>query len=244
MHAAVVRSFDTVPKCESVEIPQPTGEHEELITVLAAGLHPRVRSQADGSHYTSTGELPLIPGIDGVGRLPNGSLVYFAVPETAFGSMAEKTVIDLRHSLPIPEGADPIQIAAAMNPAMSSWVALRRRINFQPGQQVLVLGATGNSGQMAVRIAKLLGASRVIGAGRDPQRLNELYALGADEIVSLNGDPKEAADRVAEVASEVDVVIDYLWGKTAELVIPSLLTSALIEVARYTGSKLVPWLVL
>ena len=139
--------------------------------MIASGLHRRVRSQADGSHYTSTGALPLVPGVDGVGRLPDGTLRYFALGDTTSGAMAEQTVIDLRQSFELPGGSDPVQVAAAMNPAMSSWVALRRRIDFQPGQAVLVLGATGSSGQMAVQVAKQLGAGRVIAAGRNPERL-------------------------------------------------------------------------
>ena len=125
--------FDHPPRYEDFAAPLPSGEHEELILVLAAGLHPRVRSQANGSHYTSTDELPLIPGIDGVGRRPDGSLVYFILPDTVYGTMAERTVIDPRRSIPLPSGADPILLAAAMNPGMSSWVALQERVTFSAG---------------------------------------------------------------------------------------------------------------
>ncbi|MBA2937566.1 zinc-binding alcohol dehydrogenase family protein [Paenibacillus sp. CGMCC 1.16610] len=223
MHAAVVRSFDTAPKYEIFDTPIPSEKNEVLIDVIAAGLHPRVRSQANGSHYTSSDKLPVVPGIDGVGRMANGQSIYFVAPDSALGTFAEKAVINPRRSVALPEGVDPILIAAAMNPAMSSWVAMRRRIDFQQGQKVLVLGATGNSGQMAVQIAKLLGASQVIGAGRDENRLNGLKDLGADATVSLVGDPEEAAERLGEIASEVDVVIDYLWGKPAELAMYPLL---------------------
>ena len=89
MHAAVVRSFDRPPRYETVETPEAGGEHELLVDVLAAGLHPRVRSTADGSHYTSGDELPLIPGIDGVGRTPDGDLVYFVLPDSTLGAMAD-----------------------------------------------------------------------------------------------------------------------------------------------------------
>jgi hypothetical protein len=171
MHAAVVRSFDRPPRYETVETPEAGGEHELLVDVLAAGLHPRVRSTADGSHYTSGDELPLIPGIDGVGRTPDGDLVYFVLPDTTLGAMAERTVIDRRRSVVLPADSDVAATAAAMNPAMSSWIALRTRIAIRPGQRVLVLGATGNAGQMAVEIAKHLGASHVIAAGRNAERL-------------------------------------------------------------------------
>jgi NADPH:quinone reductase-like Zn-dependent oxidoreductase len=214
MRAAVVTSFDTPPSFQSFPTPTPQAPEEVLIDVIAAGLHPRVRSQADGSHYTSSDELPLVPGIDGVGRAPDGTLRYFILPDTAMGAMAEQTVIDLRRSVILPEDSDPVLIAAAMNPAMSSWVALRRRISFPPGQSVLVLGATGNAGQLAVQIAKSLGASQVIGAGRRPAKLRALRDLGADETVLLSGDPADIARRLGQAGRDVDVVIDYLWGET------------------------------
>ncbi len=108
---------------------------DTVIDVIAAGLHPRVRSQADGSHYTSTDELPLVPGIDGVGRGADGLLRYFILPDARVGAMAEQTVIDTRRSIVLPEDSDPIAVAAAMNPAMSSWVALRQRVQFQAGHR-------------------------------------------------------------------------------------------------------------
>src|SRR5271170_6417275 len=186
MHAAVVTTFGAAPRYQEFPVPVPAGDSEMLIDVLAAGLHPRVRSQADGSHYTSTDELPLVPGIDGVGRGPDGRLRYFVLPDTAMGAMAEQTVIDTRRSVVLPDTTDPVAVAAAMNPAMSSWVALRQRVPFQAGQDVLVLGATGNAGQLAVQIAKLFGAGQIIAAGRDPQRLASLPALGATATVPLS----------------------------------------------------------
>ncbi len=212
MHAAVVTAFDTPPAYREFPRPTPQTADEILVDVVASGLHPRVRSQADGSHYTSSGELPLVPGIDGVGRAPDGTLHYFVLPDTTAGAMAEQTVIDQRRSVALPAGADPILVAAAMNPVMSSWIALRRRIEFEPGQTVLVLGATGSAGRMAVQVAKHLGASRVIGAGRDARRLSALADLGADATVRL--DSAAALGDLAQLARDVDVVIDYLWGPT------------------------------
>ncbi len=102
-----------------------------------------------------------------------------------------------------------------MNPAMSSWVALRRRIAMPRGARVLVLGATGNAGRLAIQVAKHLGAATVIAAGRGSDRLDALAELGADQTVSLDGDPDEVATRVGDAAGEVDVVLDYLWGQPA-----------------------------
>ena len=131
-----------------------------LVNVLAAGLHPRVRSGAAGVHYTSTGTLPMIPGIDAVGRRPDGKLIYFVAGDDALGTMADKAVADVRRAIELPDGVNVAKIAAAMNPAMSSWVALRLRVPIEPGQSVLVLGVTGNAGAMAVEVAKRLGAGR------------------------------------------------------------------------------------
>ncbi|MFI6931754.1 zinc-binding alcohol dehydrogenase family protein [Streptomyces sp. NPDC050287] len=236
MRAAVVRSFDAPPCYGEFETPTPSGEHEVLVNVLAAGLHPRVRSSADGSHYTSDGTLPLIPGIDAVGCTADGELLYFVAPDTALGTMAERAVVDRRRAITLPPGTDPLAVAAAMNPGMSSWVALRRRIGFQAGDSILVLGATGNAGQLAVQIAKRLGASRVVGAGRNAQRLDLLMDFGADETVSLDGDEKDVAERLGRAAGDVDVVIDYLWGHPTERAIPALLT------ARPDRSKPLTWI--
>ena len=214
MNAAVVTSFDEPPHYQSFDPPQPRAEHEVLCDVLAVGLHPRVRSGASGSHYTSTGQLPLIPGIDGVARLPDRRRAYFVGPETAFGTMADKAIVDMRRVVILPDDADAVKVAAAMNPAMSSWVALRRRVPLEAGQDVLILGVTGNAGQMAVQIAKRLGARRVIGAGRDKGRLSEVLSLGA-EVVALSDSPKLSAAAIADAACEVDVVLDYLWGAPA-----------------------------
>ncbi len=225
MYAAVVTSFDTAPRYEEFPTPVPAGDDELLVDVLAAGLHPRVRSQASGTHYTSTDELPLVPGIDGVGRGPDGLLRYFILPDTALGSMAEQTVIDSRRSIVLPESSDPVAVAAAMNPAMSSWVAMRQRVQLRTGQSVLVLGATGNAGRLAVQIARLFGADRVIGAGRRADRLARLRAFGATDTVLLEGDAGDDAHRLGLAAADVDVVLDYLWGEPAVAAMTAIVTA-------------------
>jgi NADPH:quinone reductase-like Zn-dependent oxidoreductase len=235
MKAAVVSSFDTAPRYAAYPTPTPHSADEIVVDVLAAGLHPRVRSQADGSHYTSTDELPLVPGIDGVGRGPDGALRYFVLPDTTMGAMAQQTVIDSRRSIVLPDDSDPVAIAAAMNPAMSSWVGLRRRVSFQPGQNVLVLGATGNAGQLAVQIAKLFGAVQIVAVGRDAEKLAALKALGATHTVVLDGG-LDIADRLGHARKDVDVVIDYLWGE------PTADALAAIVPARTDDSRQLTWL--
>ena len=232
MKAAVVRSFEAPPRYEDFELPPLTGPHDVVVDVLAAGLHPRVKSGASGSHYADERVLPMIPGIDAVGRLPDGTLVYCVVHDTRFGTMAEQVVADRRRCVPLAEGADAGVLAAAMNPAMSSWLALRLRAPIQAGQSVFVLGATGNAGRMAIRVAKLLGAGRVVGAGRE---ISRLASAGADEVVSLVGEPEAVSAAIARAASDSDIVLDYLWGEPAKEAMVALLT------ARRDRSKPLDW---
>jgi len=212
MRAAVVSSFSMPPTCRDWPEPVPATADEIAVDVLAAGLHPRVRSQANGSHYSSAGALPLVPGVDGVGRDADGNLRYFILGDTTTGSLAERTVVDRRRSVVLPAATDPVSVAAAMNPAMSSWLALRRRTRIEPGARVAVLGATGNAGRLAVEIARHLGARHVVAAGRDAARLAVLADLGADETVSLAGPADDVARRLGAAAGDADVVLDYLWG--------------------------------
>ena len=205
MKAAVVTSFTEPPHYLDFDVPRPS-DGEITLDVVAVGLHPRTRSGAAGKHYTSSGKLPMIPGVDGVGRRPDGKLVYFVADDDVIGTMAEQAVVDPRRTIELPGDADPARIAAAMNPAMSSWVALRRRVPIRPGQSVLVLGAAGNAGSMAMRVAKLLGAGEVLGAAR------------------RSGDGILALDEVAK-AADVDLVLDYLWGEPAQEAMMAILTS-------------------
>jgi NADPH:quinone reductase-like Zn-dependent oxidoreductase len=236
MNAAVVTSFSEPPHYLPFDVPQPGTGDEMLVDVLAAGLHPRVRSGAAGAHYTSTGTLPMIPGIDAVGRRPDGKLIYFVADDGAPGTMADKTVADARRAIELPDDVNVAKIAAAMNPAMSSWVALRLRVPIEPGQSVLVLGVTGNAGAMAVQVAKLLGAGRVVGAGRDPGRLSAVAAAGADDVIPLTADDQATDTALAAAAAEADIVLDYLWGKPAERAIVALLT------ARSDRSRAMNWI--
>lgn len=234
MHAALVTSFDSAPHLATVPDPEPTRPTEIVVDVLAAGLHPRVRSQADGSHYTSTDELPLVPGIDGVGRGEDGRLRYFVLPDTTLGSMAERTVVDTRRSIVLPDDADPVAVAAAMNPVMSSWIALRARAGIRAGQKVLVLGATGSAGRMAVQVARHLGAGSIVAAARNTSLLADLFGAGPTALVGLGDDPA-TADALGVAAADVDIVLDYLWGA------PTAAAMTAIAHARLDDARSLTW---
>lgn len=225
MKAAVVTDFSQPPRYEVFPEPSALHEHELVVEVLAAGLHPRVRSQANGSHYTSTGTLPMVPGVDGVGRDAEGRLRYFVLDEPTLGAMAERTVIDARRSIVLPDDADPVQVAGAVNPVMSSWLALTKRAAFQRGQSVLIIGATGSAGRMAVQVARHFGAGRIVVAGRNAERLALAASAGAQASVSLLGTDDEISAAIAREAADVDVVLDYVWGPTTTLAMTALITA-------------------
>ena len=177
MNAAVVTSFGEPPHYQPFEVPQPNAADEFIVDVLAVGLHPRVRSGAAGAHYTSSGTLPMIPGGDAVGQRPDGTRVYFVAADDVIGTMADKALASARRSIELPDDADVAKVAAAMNPAMSSWVALRRRVPIRPGQSVLVLGATGNVAKATTESLLKLAALRPVrvqsadrGTGRNARR--------------------------------------------------------------------------
>ncbi|PKV99932.1 NADPH2:quinone reductase [Amycolatopsis echigonensis] len=232
INAAVVESFDEPPHFRSVPAPEAAPGQEE-VEVLAVGVHPATRGIAAGRHYTSPKTLPALAGADAVVRREDGSLAF--VMPMGSGSLAERIVIDPASAIPVPDGADPAVLAATMNPALSSWTALRTRVPFQAGQSVLVHGATGNAGSTAVKVAKHLGAGRVIAAGRNRSRLDELAAEGADAVVQLTPDEDATAAALAEAAANVDVVLDYVWGPPTELAMRAVLG------ARTEHTRLLDW---
>jgi NADPH:quinone reductase-like Zn-dependent oxidoreductase len=196
-----------------------TGEVQ--VTVSAASLSNVVKSRASGSHYSSSGDLPFVVGIDGVGHLDDGRRVYFVLPKAPFGSMSEKTVVRLSHCVPLPDELDDVTAAAIANPGMSAWAAFKERARLKPGETVLVNGATGAAGRLAVQVAKHMGARKVVATGRNVDILKLLPAAGADVTIPIGeaGDEFEEAVQEQFAGDGIDIVLDYLWGQSAERVI-------------------------
>ncbi|MBP2471520.1 NADPH:quinone reductase-like Zn-dependent oxidoreductase [Crossiella equi] len=213
MRSAVVSSFAAPPACLRTPEPSPA-PGQVVLEVLASGLHPVVRAQAAGTHYTATVP-PFVPGVDGVGRDAGGNLCYFLLLGRT-GALADRVAVPAGHLVPLPPDTDPVALAATMNPATSSWLALRGRAGFQAGQHVLVLGATGGAGRMAVQVARLLGAGRITAVGRCAQRLAALPEPGATDTTTF--------DELGDLAS-VDVVLDYVWGQPAADVLHTVVTA-------------------
>ena len=219
MKAAVVFDLAQGPVWADFADPQ-ANEHQTLVRVRAAAISHVVKSRASGKHYSFDGTLPFGVGIDGTGTLPNGQRVYFAFPTAPWGSMAQYAPVALNHCFPLPDGLDDATAAAMANPGMSAWAALVNRADFKAGETVLINGATGTAGQLAVQIARHLGAKKIIATGRNPAAL---AALGADARVCLTDDDATLSAQLAELASQqIDVVVDYLWGHSAELLLPIL----------------------
>lgn len=219
MHAAVLHATGTVPRCE--EFPEPVigdKDGEVIVHVAAASLKPVDKQLAGGSHYASGGELPRVCGTDGVGHLDDGRRVFFGGPRPPHGAMAERTVVPRAFTFPIPENLNDETAAALPNPGISAWLSLAYRAKLMRGENVLILGATGVTGKLAVKIARLLGAARVVAAGRNQQALNTLRDLGADATISLALPPAELSEAFVREAGQsgFHVVIDYVWGQPAE----------------------------
>src|SRR6202789_1246593 len=222
MRAAMVEDFSRPPRYRETSLPV-ANEGEVLLQVRAAALSNLVRSQANGSHYSSPTTLPFTPGIDGVGIVPaDGSRVYFISPRAPFGSMAEYSVVSRAMTIPVPANIDDADAAALGNPGLATWGSLLGRAKFQSGEAVLINGATGIAGRQAVQVAKYLGASKIIATGRGTQEeLAGLAALGANEVISLS-QPREDLLRSFRSALHepgVQVVLDFLWGPSAEAIL-------------------------
>jgi NADPH:quinone reductase-like Zn-dependent oxidoreductase len=220
MKAAIVMEVGKTPIYGDFREPVPANG-EVLVTVSAAALSNVVKSRASGTHYSSSGQTPFVVGIDGVGRLEDGRRVYFALPEAPFGSMSEKTVIRPSQCVSLPDDLDDVTAAAIANPGMSSWAAFKERAKLTVGETVLVNGATGTAGRLAVQIAKYMGARKVVATGRNAEALKALSALGADVTIPLGdaGDAFEDALKEQFTGDGIDVVLDYLWGQSAERII-------------------------
>ena len=216
MKAAVVLQKAGAPVYSEFKDPKPL-EGEVLVNVTASALTHFTKLRALGKHYSFTAQPPFVVGIDGVGKLETGRRVYFLFPRAPFGGMAEQSVVPLSQCIGVPDNVDDVTLAAIADPGMSAWTALETRAKLIAGETVIVNGATGSAGGMAVQIAKHLGAKKVIATGRSHDALNALLSMGADEVIALeNGhDALRAAFR-QKFEQRVDVVLDYLWGTSAE----------------------------
>jgi hypothetical protein len=222
MKAAVVTEWGETPRYIDFPDPQPRDD-AVVATVEASALTNLTRGLVSGKHYASKElTLPAVPGVDGVARLDDGRRVYTGAL-APYGMMAERTLISPQGALDLPDGVDSVVAAAVPNPGLSAWMSLEHGAAVQQGANVLVLGATGVTGSMAVQLAKsVFDAGRVVAAGRDVARLDWLQTVGADDAIALDADDVQACVAAMHAERPFDVVLDYLWGPPAEGVLTAL----------------------
>jgi NADPH:quinone reductase-like Zn-dependent oxidoreductase len=150
MKAAVVTAAGKTPVYGDFDAPI-VKAGEDLISVRASALSHFSKSRSVGSHYSSAGDFPAVAGTDGVGITQDGRRVYFALPEAPFGALAEICPVCSNQCVALPDSLDDITAAAIANPGMSAWTALMERAHLMPGETVLVNGATGTAGRLAVQ---------------------------------------------------------------------------------------------
>ena len=219
MYAAVLHAIGSAPRCEEFSEPVVSdNDGEAIVHVHGASLKPIDKQLAGGSHYGSPRELPCVCGSDGVGHLSDGQRVFFGGPRPPYGAMAQRTVVPRALIFPVPENVNDETAAALPNPGVSAWLSLAYRAKLERRENVLILGATGVTGKLAVKIAKLLGATRVVAAGRNQQALSTLHDLGADATISLALPEAELSEAFLREAGQsgFQVVIDYVWGRPTE----------------------------
>ncbi|WP_158823767.1 zinc-binding alcohol dehydrogenase family protein [Granulicella sp. S156] len=228
MKAAVVPAAGKAPIYGDFETPIAQAG-EELISVRASALSQFTRSRASGAHYSSDGDFPAVAGSDGVGITQDGRRVYFILPKAPYGALAEFCPIRSEQCVELPDSLDDITAAAIANPGMSAWAALVERAHLVAGETVLINGATGTAGRIAVQLAKHLGAAKVIATGRNAEELEEVKKLGADVVIPFTlgtlhpSGAKDYENALKQVfASGINVVIDYLWGESAKTVIVAI----------------------
>lgn len=223
MKAAILKEIGTTPVC--VEFPEPVVENEQqvLVSVKASSIKQLDLLKAAGKHYTKYPSLPIIVGMDGVATLENGQRIY-AMGVT--GMMAEKAIVQKNRWIILPEGLDDNTAAALPNFLVGSDIALRTKAQIKKGDIVLINGATGSTGTIAVQMAKYHNAATIIATGRNPKVLEKLKELGADITISLDQPENDIVNdfKKAYATYPFDIVIDYLWGKPMELLLQSLLT--------------------
>jgi NADPH:quinone reductase-like Zn-dependent oxidoreductase len=220
MKAAILNQLGKTPVYEDVPDPMPQND-ELLIIVEASGLKNIDKLKATAGNYLSYNKLPSIVGSDGVGILEDGTRIY---AQGITGMMAEKAVISKNRYTILPNGIDVAVAAALPNAAFGSAMALLLRGKLKSGDVVMINGATGVTGQVAVQVAKHYGAEKIIATGRNEKILQKLKMLGADEIISLKQDETSIIQQVKEIhrQTHIDVVIDYLWGRPIELIIQAI----------------------
>jgi NADPH:quinone reductase-like Zn-dependent oxidoreductase len=222
--AALLTEHGRAPRPGRHELAAP-GPGQVLVRVTAAPIAPLDLLCATGTSYFGPPALPYVPGAQGVGEvvgggsLRPGTRVWFntdAGLRAGDGSIAEAAIVDEADTVVLPDGVPDQQAAALGLSAVAAWQVLVHRALLQPGEQVLVLGASGVVGQVAVQVALARGAGRVVAASRGAAGRAAALAAGAASVVDLAGDVDQIEERIrSAVDGSLDVVVDPVCGDAA-----------------------------
>jgi len=237
MHAAVLHEHGATPVYEDFREPV-AGDGQLVVEVALAGVNPVDVRKASGTFVSGPPPLPSVVGTEGVGRIAgNGQRIYFDASVAPFGSFAERTLVPADVPIELPDELDDGVAVALGVSGLAAWLPLAWRAQLQPGETVLVLGATGMVGQLAVQAARLLGAGRIVAAGRDAEMLVRAEQLGADATVDLREADLTAAFREA-AGGPIDIVHDPLWGAPAAAALEALgVGGRLIQLGQSAGAE-------
>jgi NADPH:quinone reductase-like Zn-dependent oxidoreductase len=224
MKAALIFEKGALPQYMDFPEPVPQNENEILVSVKAVAIKHFDKGRATGSHYSA--DKPKsggrVVGGDGVGILADGTRVYGM---GVSGMLAERATIEKNRMVLLPAGLDDATAAALPNAVIGSAMGLRFKADVQPGDVVLINGATGFTGRVAVQIAKHYGAGKIIVTGRNPHALEDLLSLGVDETISLSQNDDEIIEQIKKIHANtpLNIILDYLWGHSAEMILACMM---------------------
>ncbi len=223
MRAAQVTTYGEAPELIEIEAPGEPGAFggsqagpAEIVDVLVSGINPVDLAIASGKFDAGAPPLPYVPGIEGIGRMADGEIVWFEGAHFPWGSMAERAVITEGSGITLPGGVDPGEAIAFGTAGMAAWLSIDWRGQLKDGETVLILGASGSVGQIAVQAARMMGAGRVVGMARSESGRDRARELGADAVIGSDGEVEDLVTRIHEATEGgADLVIDGLWGDPA-----------------------------
>jgi len=236
VRAALIREVGSAPVV--ADVAEPAGD---AIDVLAAPINPIDLAVSRGILATGHPDLPYVPGCEAVGRTADGKIVWIyggSLGRTSEGAIAERAAIGDSHVIEVPAGADPALAAGLGIAGLAGWLPLAWRAPLRGGENVLVLGATGSVGLVAVQAAKLLGAERVVAAGRSAAGLERARECGADATLRLDeADDLVTAFREAFDGDGPNYVFDPLWGEPAAAAVQAVVPHAtLVNLGQSAGA--------
>jgi NADPH2:quinone reductase len=246
MKAAQLAAYGEAPQLIEKEAPGEPGPYgesvagpAEIVDVLVAGINPVDLAIGSGKFDAGAPPLPYTPGIEGIGRMADGEVVWFEGAHFPWGSMAERAVITEGSGISLPPGIEPEQAIGFGTAGMAAWLSIDWRGQLKDGETVLILGASGSVGQVAVQAARMMGAGRVVGMARSEAGREKVLALGADGAIDSSGEVEELKQRIFEATEGgQDLVIDGLWGLPAAAALQTMKPHGrLVQVGNSAGTE-------